>query len=127
MQALTREAAIELFGRRRQAWLSSDTDAYLDLWSDDMVIEIPGRDAPIEGKTRYRRLVEASMRRMEPIGWEFHSLAVDGDQVLAEWTIEGEVREEGRRVRWRGMSICRIREGLICEWREYWNPALLEP
>ncbi len=78
MHALSRETAIELFERRRQAWLSGDTDAYLDLWTDDMVIE-------------------------------------------------GEVRDAGRRVRWRGMSICRIREGLICEWREYWDPARLEP
>jgi ketosteroid isomerase-like protein len=127
MHALSRETAIELFERRRQAWLSGDTDAYLDLWSDDMVIEIPGRDAPIAGQERYARLVEASMRRMQPIGWDFHSLAVDEDRVLAEWTIEGEVRDAGRRVRWRGMSICRIREGLICEWREYWDPARLEP
>ena len=127
MDALTRESAAALFERRRRAWLDGDTEAYLALRANDMVIELPGREAPIEGKPRYARLIDASMRRMQPIDWEFHSLAIDGDRVLAEWTIESEVRDEGRRVRWRGMSICRIRRGLICEWREYWEPTRLQP
>jgi uncharacterized protein (TIGR02246 family) len=127
MDALSREQAVELFERRRTAWLAEDAEAYLALWAEDMTLEIPGRDAPIQGKTQYARLIEASMRRMQPVAWSFHSLAVDGDQVLAEWTIESEVRDEGRRVEWRGMSICRIREGLICEWREYWDPTRLQP
>jgi ketosteroid isomerase-like protein len=46
--------------------------------------------------------------------------------VLAEWECEIEWRADGRRSVWRGMSVCRIRDGLITRWREYWNPADFE-
>jgi uncharacterized protein (TIGR02246 family) len=121
---LTRETAREIFERRREAWLANDAEAYMALWADDMVIELPGRD-PIRGKAAYASLIDDSMRSMRPVSWVFHHLAVDGDRVLAEWTIEGEFIAKSRTVRWRGMSVCRLERGLICEWREYWDPAAL--
>jgi uncharacterized protein (TIGR02246 family) len=125
MARLTREIAVELFERRREAWLASDAEAYLALWTEDMVIEIPGRAEPIRGKTAYAKMIDGSMKSMRPVSWEFHSLAVDGDRVLAEWTLAGEFRAKKKLVSWRGMSICSLRDGLICEWREYWDPASL--
>lgn len=125
MPALTRARAVELFERRRAAWLASDAEAYLDLWTDDMEIELPGRSEAIRGKAAYADLIRQSMERMRPIAWEFHALAIDGERVLAEWTIEGEFRATAKRVAWRGMSICRLVEGRIREWREYWDPASL--
>jgi ketosteroid isomerase-like protein len=125
VSTLTRERAALLFERRRKAWLASDAEAYLELWSDDMTIELPNRGEPIRGKPAYAELIRESMAHLRPIAWEFHALAVDGDRVLAEWTIEGEFTRTSRRVAWRGMSICRIADGRICEWREYWDPAAL--
>ncbi len=126
MEKLTREIAVALFERRREAWLASDADAYMALWSDDMVIDIPGRSESICGKDAYAKLIDSSMKSLRPVSWEFHSLAVDGDQVLAEWTLTGEYRAGNKSIRWRGMSICRLRDGLISEWREYWDPASLQ-
>jgi len=88
-------------------------------------MQLPGRADPIRGKTLYAKLVTASFARLRPVSWQFHRLAVDGDYVLSEWTIAGEARASGRTVRWRGMSICRIADGVIQEWREYWDPAQL--
>ena len=121
---LDAEAARVLFERRRNAWLASDAAAYMALWSDDMVIELPGRD-PIRGKAAYAAMIDDSMRHMRPIAWTFHHIAVDADHVLAEWTIEGEFIAKARAVSWRGMSVCRLEDGLICEWREYWDPGAL--
>jgi limonene-1,2-epoxide hydrolase len=126
MPDLTRKEAEALFQRRREAWLASDAEAYMALWSDDMQIELPGRPEPIRGKAAYARMIDSSMRHMRPVSWEFHSLAVDGDRVLAEWTIEGELVAKPKRVCWRGMSICRIEDGLIKTWREYWDPAAIQ-
>ena len=53
-------------------------------------------------------------------------LAIDGDHVLSEWTISGKVRQTGKTLSWRGMGICRIEDGLIHLWREYWDPAQLK-
>ncbi len=121
---LTREAVTAIFDRRRLAWLESDAEAYMALWVDDMRIELPGRD-PIVGKHAYAKLIDESMRSMRPKDWVFHHLAIDGDHVLAEWTIEGEFIANSKRVRWRGMSVSRMQGGLICEWREYWDPSAM--
>ena len=99
--------------------------AYLALFADALVMHLPGRAEPIRGKAAYAKLVDASFRRLRPVAWEFHRLAVDGDHVLSEWTLAGEVRRSGQPLRWRGMAICRIADGLIQEWREYWDPAQL--
>ena len=123
--AVTTEEARALFERRRAAWLAEDAAAYLALFADELVMYLPGRAEPIRGKAAYTKLVAGSFARLRPVSWEFHRLAVDGDHVLSEWTIAGADRASGRRVRWRGMSICRIAGGVIHEWREYWDPAAL--
>ena len=115
-----------LFERRRAAWLAEDAASYLALFSDELVMHLPGRAEPIRGKAAYEKLALGSFARLRPVSWEIHRLAVDGDHVLSEWTITGEERASGRLVRWRGMAICRIEVGLIHEWREYWDPAALE-
>ena len=127
MSKLTRRDVEDLFDRRRQAWLASDDDAYMALWADDMTIELPGHTEPIVGKPAYAELIARSSKNMRPISWEFHALAIDGDRVLAEWTLSGELRAAKKVVTWRGMSICRLEDGLIKEWREYWDPASLRP
>jgi hypothetical protein len=48
---------------------------------------------------------------------------VHGDVVLAEWRIGIVRRDTGRQIAWPGMSVCRIENGLIRTWREYWNPS----
>lgn len=121
---LTRDQAAEIFERRRRAWLANDAEAYMALWTEDMLIQLPGRE-PIRGKAAYAKLIDDSMRSMRPVSWVFHHLAVEKDRVLAEWTIEGELVAKSKIVSWRGMSICRLANGLICEWREYWDPAEL--
>ena len=124
MGHLTRAETVSLFEARRKAWLEEDAESYLALWSEDMKIELPGREG-IRGKAAYTEVIHQSFAAMRPLAWEFHRIAVDDDHVLSEWTISGELRRTGRTVTWRGMSICRVAGGLIQEWREYWDPATL--
>ncbi len=125
MTNLTRSNVEDLFERRRDAWLKEDTESYLALWAEDMLIELPGRKEPIRGRDAYAEIVDKAFASLRPVSWEFHRLAVDGDHVLSEWTISGEVRASGKAATWRGMAICRIEDGLLKEWREYWDPASL--
>lgn len=124
---LTPDEARALFERRQAAWLAEDVDGYLALFAHDLEITIPGRAEPVRGLERYERLVRRSFAWASPRSFDLHHLAVDQDAVMAEWTISTERRDTGEIVTWRGMSICRIEDGRIRWWREYWDPAGLSP
>ena len=107
--------------RRVDAWLAADLDAYMRCWADDMVIELPtGR---IDGRDRYRKLVQAGFAWAEPTTFDVHHLAFDdrdGDDVaLADWTISARRREDGVLIGWRGLSVCAFRGEEISWWREH--------
>jgi limonene-1,2-epoxide hydrolase len=106
-----------VFTRRVDAWLAADLDAYMSCWQPDMVIELP--TGVIEGADRYRRLVAAGFEWAAPESFDVHHLAVDGDAVLADWTIAARRREDGVLIGWRGLSVCELRDGRIAWWREH--------
>jgi len=117
----TWEEAVDLFEQRRKAWLAEDLDAYLGLWADDMTFQSPVHDEPLEGRAAYEELVRRSAQFVKPLAFDVMSIAVNGDLVLAEWKITIEWRMQDTKVSYSGMSRARIRNGLITEWREYWN------
>jgi len=119
----SREEALALFERRRQAWLREDLEGYLALWAEDMSFQSPVHAEPLRGRTAFADLVRRSFAAFRPLRFDFTHVTVHGPHVLAEWTIAVERRDGGRRVEWWGMSVAEIRDGLIHRWREYWNPA----
>ena len=119
---LSVEEAGAVFDRRRRAWLAGDVDTYLDCWVDDLVLETPGR--VIRGRAAYEEMVRGSLGWAAPKSFEVHHLAVDGDVVLADWTITVERRTDATPITWRGMSVCELDDGRIVWWREYYqDPA----
>jgi ketosteroid isomerase-like protein len=123
---MTRDEAVTLFERRRQAWLREDLDGYLALWAEDMTFQSPVHAEPL-GRAAFGELVRQSFTFSRPLRFDFEYIAVHEAMVLAEWSIAIERRDSGRRLEWRGMSVAEIRGGLIRIWREYWNPAALMP
>ncbi len=121
--SLTHEEAVRLFERRRDAWLAGDLDGYLALFAPGLIFESPVHPEPLRGRDAFADLVRRSADALEPRAFEISHLAVTGDVVLAEWRIAARHRASGRQVEWSGMSVCRIRDGRIESWREYWNPA----
>jgi len=124
---MTYAEAVELFDRRRTAWLREDLETYLAMWADGMTFQSPVHPQPLCGRQEFGQLVRQSMQMMRPVAFEVHHLAVVGDVILAEWTIAAEHRQSGQRIEWAGMSVAEVSEGLITRWREYWNPADLAP
>lgn len=121
---LTIDDARAVFERRRRAWLAEDVEAYLACFADDVVLETPGRT--VRGRAEYEPMTRMSFAWARPVSFEFHHLGVDGDVVLADWTITVERRSDDGRVTWRGMSACELRDGVIGWWREYYqDPAAL--
>ena len=123
---MDRTDAVRLFESRRDAWLREDAEAYLALFADDVVLQVPGRE-PVVGISAYEELVRASLGHVRPVRFDFHQLAVHGDVVLAEWSIDLEVRADGRLISYRGLSVCEVVDGRIRTWREYYDPADLRP
>jgi limonene-1,2-epoxide hydrolase len=80
---------------------------------------------PLRGRAAFAELVRLSAATAAPRRFDVHHLAVEGNMVLAEWTIAIERRDSGMRIEWTGMSVAEIRGGLIVAWREYWDPALV--
>jgi limonene-1,2-epoxide hydrolase len=119
----TRDEAIALFEKRRDAWLREDMDGYLALWAPDMRFQSPMHAEPLCGRAAFADLVRRSYGVARPLSFDFHHLATHGDIVLAEWKIAIERRADGRRTEWSGMSVAEIRDGVIHAWREYWNPS----
>jgi hypothetical protein len=121
---VTLAEATRLFDARRAAWLREDLDGYLALWADDMTFAAPSHPEPLRGRAAFGELVRQSNALTRPVRFNVLHLALTGDDVvLAEWVITVEHRSSGQQITWRGMSRCTIRDGLIVEWREYWNPA----
>jgi uncharacterized protein (TIGR02246 family) len=112
------EQARSVFDRRVRAWLASDVDTYLSCWHDDLELTLPGGRV-VQGIDAYRRMVEASFAWAAPVSFDVHALAVDGDRVLADWTIRARRRDDDVVVEWRGLSICALRDGRITWWREH--------
>jgi len=111
------EDARRLFERRIAAWLAEDVDAYMACWDADMRIELPS--GVIDDRAAYRKLVAAGFDWAVPISFEVHRLAVNGDDVFADWTIRARRRSDDAVVEWRGLSVCELRDGKITWWREH--------
>lgn len=120
----TIDEARALFARRLDAWLAGDVETYLACWASDMVFSSPVH-RELRGRDAYAALLRQSTATATPRRYEIRHLAVDGDVVLAEWTMAIERRADGKVLTWDGASACAIRDGVITWWREYWNPAAL--
>jgi ketosteroid isomerase-like protein len=112
------DVARVVFETRVNAWLAEDVDAYLACWHDDLELTLPGGRV-ISGVDAYRRMVERSFKWAAPVSFDVHALAVEGDMVLADWTIRARRREDDVTVEWRGLSVCELRDGRIAWWREH--------
>jgi ketosteroid isomerase-like protein len=119
---LTLGEARALFDRRLRAWLANDVDAYLACWASDMVFSSP-LHRELRGREAYAALLRKSGAATRPLRFDIRHLAVEGDVVLAEWTMAIERRADGKEIAWEGASACAIRDGVITWWREYWDPA----
>jgi ketosteroid isomerase-like protein len=123
---LNHDDAMRLFEQRRDAWLAEDLERYLAFFAEDVIFQSPVHEKPLRGKKAYEELVRTSAPLVRPIAFDITSLAVHGNRALAEWTITLEWRNEARQISYSGMSSATIKDGLITEWREYWNAGDLK-
>jgi hypothetical protein len=115
---MDRAESVALLNRRRDAWLNRDLDSYLSLFAEDFVFYAGGVEQT-RGRAALAEAVRRNYEQFNPIGWDLHEIAVNGQNVSAKWTVTWEEKASGARRSIRAMFICEIRNGLATWGREY--------
>jgi ketosteroid isomerase-like protein len=114
--------AVALIQKRADAWVNEDLATYLALTAEDCVVEVNGK-ADMPDRSALEEAVRRNYERFRPIAWDFHEIVADGSKVFAEWTTTLEARDTGVRWSYKAMSVCEVRDGVLCWWHEYRAPV----
>ena len=122
--------AEQLLQRSLDKFLAKDMKAWTDLCTDDVVAEFPfapeGSPARIEGRgalfeylRNYPDVIdvrEIPTTRIYPTD--------DPNVAIAEWSVSGSVVSNGNPYNMKYATFVTFRDGLIANYREYWNPQV---
>jgi hypothetical protein len=119
---LTLASAKKILNRRDRSFMDCDMEAYLDIWDDHCVVEIPGR--VLNGKRELEAMIRAAWDMLEPLHMETRSFAINGNLMHQEFAIVWRNRETGERILQTGMSASEC--GADGRWlwlRDYFDSA----
>lgn len=125
---MSNTTAVDLLRRSLDTFLAKDMKGWTDLCAEDVVAEFPfapeGSPARIEGRAALyaylRGYPEAIDVRALPT---LKTYATDDPAVaIAEWSASGKVLANGNPYEMRYATFVTFRDGLIVNYREYWNP-----
>ncbi len=111
-------AAGNLFVDYFGAWDRLDIEAVLAFFTDDVVFEDTTLGHGANGLGQMRRFVQASFDNLPHARFDYVGHVLAGADFAVEWVM--------RPMNVRGLSIGRLRDGRICEQRDYWNGAAFE-
>jgi len=108
-----------------QAWNENDLDRAHELMTEDIYYHnIPMQ--PIQGRENARAFADSfGVGKRMLAHWEIVNIAERDDVVLTE-RIDSFTLEDGRKISVPLMGSFRIRDGLISEWRDYFDLATFE-
>jgi ketosteroid isomerase-like protein len=121
-------SAVDLLQRSLDTFLAKDMKGWTDLCADDVVAEFPfapeGSPARIEGREAlyeylrgYPDLID--VREIPTV----RIYSTDDENVaIADWSVSGKVVTNGNPYEMRYATFVTFRDGLIVNYREYWNP-----
>jgi uncharacterized protein len=120
--------AVEVFTKLAEGVATNNGDALIDLCADDVVFEFPfappGRHARVEGKAavgEYLKAVSGHVRLEGVTDLEIHE-TVNPELAIIEMTMTGTVTATGAPFEQSYVSFLTVRDGLVANYRDYWNP-----
>jgi ketosteroid isomerase-like protein len=125
---MSNTTAVDLLRRSLDTFLAKDMKGWTELCAEDVVAEFPfapeGSPARIEGRAALyeylRGYPDAIDVRALPT---LKTYATDDPNVaIAEWSASGQVLANGNPYEMRYATFVTFRDGLIVNYREYWNP-----
>lgn len=125
---MSHTTAVDLLRRSLDTFLAKDMKGWTDMCAEDVVAEFPfapeGSPARIEGRAALYEYL-----RGYPDAIDVRALPTlktyatdDPDVAIAEWSASGQVLANGNPYEMRYATFVTFRNGLIVNYREYWNP-----
>lgn len=120
--------AADLLRRSLDTFLAKDMKGWTDLCADDVVAEFPfapdGTPARLEGRAALYDYLKGypdviDVREIPAV--HVHSTD-DPNVAIAEWSASGTVLTNGNPYEMSYATFATFRDGLIINYREYWNP-----
>jgi ketosteroid isomerase-like protein len=121
-------SAVDLLQRSLDTFLAKDMKGWTDLCADDVVAEFPfapeGSPARIEGREALYEYLRGypdviDVREIPTV----RIYPTDDENVaIAEWSVSGSVVTNGNPYEMSYATFVTFRDGLIVNYREYWNP-----
>lgn len=123
----------EVFEHTTRRWLAGDLTPDTGLLAEDVVIEWPfappGRPARIEGRTEFLAFSEPQRAAFPARFDELRNVVLhdtaDSEVIVAEYELAGTITATGARAAAAFITVLRVREGKIVQWREYQNTAAM--
>lgn len=120
---------VQVLERRRQVLAAHDSDAFVELFADDAVIELPfaapGMPNRLDGKAairEYSKVMDSTPVRIDDIETVALYESTDPELVVIEIVGKGTVTTTGQTFDSPCIQVFRIRDGLIHLFRDYFNP-----
>jgi limonene-1,2-epoxide hydrolase len=107
------------------AWNDNDIDRIHDFMAEDIFYHnVPTE--PIVGRTAAREFAEAfGIGSKMKADWQLICIAENGEHVLTE-RIDSFITSDGKKISVPLMGSFRVRDGLITEWRDYFDLPTFE-
>lgn len=100
------------------AWIADDLDGVVRLCTDDVIANnVP--IGPIHGKPKVRAFLAKFGKGMTQKRYDVHRIFADETSAVVEG-VENYIKD-GKQVSLPYMSTFLFRDGLICEWRDYFD------
>jgi len=98
-----------------KAWDELDLEAVLAFFTDDIVYEDTTVEHVATGAGQMRRFIQSSFTNVPDAKFDYVGDVTTDDAFAVEWVMQP--------MNVRGVSIGKLRDGKICEQRDYWNGA----
>jgi len=107
------------------AWNDNDMDRVHEFMAEDIFYHnVPMK--PIVGRTAAREFADAfGVGSKMKADWQLVSIAENGEHVLTE-RIDSFINPEGKKISVPLMGSFRVRDGVITEWRDYFDLPTFE-
>ncbi|MGP4046167.1 nuclear transport factor 2 family protein [Streptomyces sp. 2A115] len=120
--------AVDLFRRSLDRFLAKDMKGWTDLCAEDVVAEFPfapeGSPTRLEGRTAVYEYLRGYPDVIDVA--KIPSVKVyatdDPNVAIGEWSASGRVLANGNAYEMSYATFVTFRDGLIVNYREYWNP-----
>ena len=122
------QTAPHVFKRAMDLFLAKDMKGWSELCDENVVVELPFSPDPAGRKIVGRASIYAFLKDY-PKAIDIKSLPTlkihateDPDVAIAEWSVSGRVISDGNRYELSYATVVTARNGLIVNYREYFNP-----